>query len=38
MIRQELDTDRVERYIEAPAEALYDVIADVTRTPSCRRR
>jgi len=33
MIRQELDTDRVERYIEAPPEALYDVIADVTRTP-----
>ena len=33
MIRQELDTDRVERYIAAPPEALYDVIADVTRTP-----
>lgn len=33
MIRQKLDTDRVERYIEAPPEALYDVIADVTRTP-----
>jgi hypothetical protein len=33
MIRQELDTDRVERYIEAPPEALYDIIADVTRTP-----
>ena len=33
MIRQELDSDRVERYIEAPPEALYDVIADVTRTP-----
>jgi hypothetical protein len=32
-MRQELTTDSVERYIEAPAEVLYDVIADVTRTP-----
>ena len=32
-MRQELTTDRVERYIEAPPEALYDVIADITRTP-----
>ena len=32
-MRQELTTDTVDRYIEAPPEALYDVIADVTRTP-----
>lgn len=32
-MRQELTTDTVERYIEASPEALYDVIADVTRTP-----
>lgn len=32
-MRQELTTDSVERYIEAPPEALYDVIADITRTP-----
>ena len=32
-MRQELTTDTVERYIEASPEALYDLIADVTRTP-----
>jgi hypothetical protein len=32
-MRQELTTDSVERYIEASPEALYDLIADVTRTP-----
>lgn len=32
-MRQELSHDTVERYIEAAPEALYDVIADVTRTP-----
>ena len=32
-MRQELTTDSVERYIDAPPEALYDLIADVTRTP-----
>jgi hypothetical protein len=32
-MRQELTTDCVERYIEAAPEALYDVIADITRTP-----
>lgn len=32
-MRQELSHDAVERYIEASPEALYDVIADVTRTP-----
>ena len=32
-MRQELTHDTVERYIEAPPEALYDVVADVTRTP-----
>ena len=32
-MRQELTTDTVERYIEATPEALYDLIADVTRTP-----
>lgn len=31
-MRQELTHDTAERYIEAPPEALYDVIADVTRT------
>jgi Polyketide cyclase / dehydrase and lipid transport len=30
---QELTTDTVDRYIEATPEALYDLIADVTRTP-----
>jgi hypothetical protein len=33
MIKQDLTRDRVERYIEATPKALYDVIADVTRTP-----
>lgn len=32
-MRQELTQDTVERYIEAPPEALYGVVADVTRTP-----
>lgn len=32
-MRQELTTDSVERYIDAPPEALYDVIADIKRTP-----
>jgi hypothetical protein len=32
-MRQQLTTDTVERYIEATPEAIYDVIADVTRTP-----
>jgi len=32
-MRQELTRDTVERYIQAAPEALYDVIADVTRTP-----
>jgi len=32
-MRQELTHDTVERYIEASPEVLYDVIADVTRTP-----
>jgi hypothetical protein len=32
-MRQELTTDTVERYIEATPDALYDLIADVTRTP-----
>lgn len=32
-MRQELTNDSVTRYIEASPEALYDVIADVTRTP-----
>ena len=32
-MRQSLTTDSVERYIEAPPGALYDVIADVTRMP-----
>lgn len=30
---QELTTDTVDRYIEATPEAVYDLIADVTRTP-----
>lgn len=33
MVHQTLSSDRVERYIEAPAELLYDVVSDVTRTP-----
>ncbi len=32
-MRQDLTTDTVDRYIEAPPEALYGIIADVTRTP-----
>ena len=32
-MRQDLTTDTVERYIEASPDALYDFIADVTRTP-----
>ena len=32
-MRQELTTDTVERYIDAPPEVLYDLVADVTRTP-----
>jgi hypothetical protein len=31
--KQQLTTDTVERYIEAAPDVLYDVIADVTRTP-----
>src|SRR3954454_15686943 len=32
-MKQELTTDRVERYIEASPEALYALVSDVTRTP-----
>ncbi len=32
-MRQQLTTDTVDRYIEASPEALYDIKADVTRTP-----
>jgi hypothetical protein len=32
-MRQDLTTDTVNRYIEASPEALYELIADVTRTP-----
>jgi hypothetical protein len=32
-MKQELTTDTVDRHIEASPEALYDFIADVTRTP-----
>ncbi|HWB66202.1 MAG TPA: SRPBCC family protein [Mycobacteriales bacterium] len=32
-MRQELTTDTVDRYIEAPPETLYDIVSDVTRTP-----
>jgi hypothetical protein len=32
-MRQELTTDHVSRHIEATPEALYDLVADVTRTP-----
>jgi hypothetical protein len=32
-MRQNLTTDTVERYIEAPPELLYDLVSDVTRTP-----
>ena len=32
-MRQDLTTDTVERYIDASPDAIYDLIADVTRTP-----
>lgn len=32
-MRQELTTETVERYIDAPPSVVYDVVADVTRTP-----
>jgi hypothetical protein len=32
-MRQELTSDQVERYVEAPPGVLYDLVADVTRTP-----
>jgi hypothetical protein len=32
-MKQELTTDTVERHIDASANALYDLITDVTRTP-----
>ena len=32
-MRQELTTDSVERHIAAPAELLYEIVSDVTRTP-----
>jgi plastocyanin len=32
-MRQELTTDTVERYIDAPPEAIYAIVADITRTP-----
>ena len=32
-LRQDLTTDTVDRYIEAPPAKLYELIADVTRTP-----
>ena len=32
-MRQDLTTDTVERYIEAPPEVLYAILSDVTRTP-----
>jgi hypothetical protein len=32
-MKQELTTDQVSGYIEASPQALYDVVADVTRTP-----
>lgn len=32
-MRQDLIRDSVERYIEASPEAVYDVVADITRTP-----
>ena len=32
-MRQDLTTETVERYIEAPPEVLYDILSDVTRTP-----
>ncbi len=32
-MRQELSADQVSRHIDAPADQLYDIISDVTRTP-----
>lgn len=32
-MRQELSTDTVTRHIDATPEALYDIVADITRTP-----
>jgi len=32
-MRQELTTDTVERYIDAAPEAIYEIVADITRTP-----
>jgi hypothetical protein len=32
-MKQQFSHDQVSRYIEATAEALYDLVADVTRTP-----
>ena len=32
-MRQELTTDAVDRYIEASPEALFDLVADIERTP-----
>jgi len=32
-MRQELTTDTVDRYIEAPPDVLYAILSDVTRTP-----
>ncbi|HEY2175109.1 MAG TPA: SRPBCC family protein [Mycobacteriales bacterium] len=32
-MRQELTTDTVDRYVDATPEALYAIIADITRTP-----
>lgn len=32
-MRQELTTDWVDRYIEAPPDALYAIVSDITRTP-----
>lgn len=32
-MRQQLDHDEVSLHIEAPPEALYDIVADVVRTP-----
>jgi hypothetical protein len=33
LVRQQLTTDAVERYIAASAETLYEIVSDVTRTP-----
>jgi hypothetical protein len=32
-VRQHLTTDSVTRVIDAPAEVLYDIVSDITRTP-----